>query len=51
MKSQFASLRVLALLGVGAAMIPQAAYAQDQSPDGQLENADVEDNNVIIVTA
>nr|WP_233999220.1 TonB-dependent receptor [Erythrobacter sp. HI0063] len=32
-------------------MIPQAAYAQDQSPDGQLENADVEDNNVIIVTA
>ena len=51
MKSQFASLRVLALLGAGAAMIPQAAYAQDQSPDGQLENADVEDNNVIIVTA
>ena len=51
MKSQFASLRVLALLGAGAAMIPQAAFAQNQSPDGQLENADVEDNDVIIVTA
>lgn len=51
MKSQFASLRVLALLGAGAALAPQAAFAQSQASESQLENADVEDNAVIIVTA
>ena len=51
MKSQFASLRVLALLGAGAALAPQAAFAQNQASESQLENADVEDNAVIIVTA
>ena len=59
MKSQFASLRVLALMGAGAALAPQAAFAQtqpetqnpNQVSDSQLENADVQDDNVIIVTA
>jgi outer membrane receptor protein involved in Fe transport len=42
---------VLALLGAGAALAPQAAFAQSQASESQLENADVEDNAVIIVTA
>ncbi|MXO54957.1 TonB-dependent receptor [Erythrobacter pelagi] len=44
-------MRVLALLGAGAALAPQAAFAQSQASESQLENADVEDNAVIIVTA
>ena len=51
MKSQFASLRVLALLGAGAALAPQAAFAQTQATESQIENADVDDGPVIIVTA
>ena len=42
---------MLALLGAGAALAPQAAFAQSQASESQLENADVEDNAVIIVTA
>ena len=48
------SLRVLAVLGAGAILAPQAAVAQqtDASSD-PLENADVDDNDgsVIVVTA
>ncbi len=46
------SLRVLAMLGAGFALAPQAALAQDASAD-PLENASVEqsDETIIIVTA
>ena len=51
MKTRYASLRVLALLGAGAALAPAAAMAQDQTDTDLIENADVVDDNVIVVTA
>jgi iron complex outermembrane recepter protein len=51
MKTRYASLRVLALLGAGAAFAPAAAMAQDQTDTDLIENADVVDSNVIVVTA
>jgi iron complex outermembrane recepter protein len=51
MKTRFASLRVLAILGAGAALAPAAALAQDQTGNDLIDNADVVDENVIIVTA
>ena len=51
MKTRYASLRVLALLGAGAALAPAAAMAQDQTDTDLIENADVVDSNVIVVTA
>ncbi|MEP2236145.1 MAG: TonB-dependent receptor [Alteripontixanthobacter sp.] len=52
MKFPHTSLGVIALLGAGAALAPQTALAQDaDATDSQLENADVVDDNIIIVTA
>ncbi|MBU1254121.1 TonB-dependent receptor [Qipengyuania sp. DY56-A-20] len=51
MKTRFASLRVLAILGAGAALAPTGALAQDQTENDLIENADVVDRNVIVVTA
>ncbi|MEP2723020.1 Plug domain-containing protein, partial [Roseibium sp.] len=52
MKTRFASLRVLAILGAGAALAPAtSAMAQDQTDNDLIENADVVDDNVIVVTA
>ncbi|MBI1403200.1 MAG: TonB-dependent receptor [Porphyrobacter sp.] len=48
MKS-FASLRALALLGAGMALVPQAAFAQDTDQDQEATAPD--EGNVIIVTA
>ncbi|MGI8942961.1 MAG: TonB-dependent receptor, partial [Qipengyuania sp.] len=58
MKTRFASLSVLAMLGAGAALAPQSALAQDavetQDADDNdlLDNADVDQGApVIVVTA
>jgi len=44
-KSTFSSFATLAMMGAGMALVPQAAFAQDQSGDDDF------DANVIIVTA
>lgn len=57
MKTGFTSLRVLAMLGAGVALTPQVAWAQNtttqdtEEPDSLLDNADVADQEVIVVTA
>ncbi|MCV0382944.1 MAG: TonB-dependent receptor [Erythrobacter sp.] len=57
MTTGFTSLRVLAMLGAGIALTPQVALAQDTAPqdaaeqDDLLDNADVDDQQVIVVTA
>lgn len=50
MTTRFASLRVLAILGAGAALAPAAAMAQSQPAGDPVETAEA-DPNIIIVTA
>ncbi|MBU2341180.1 MAG: TonB-dependent receptor plug domain-containing protein, partial [Alphaproteobacteria bacterium] len=51
MKTPYASLRVLAILGAGAALAPAAALAQAQPAAEPVETPAPTDENVIIVTA
>ncbi|NNK45124.1 MAG: TonB-dependent receptor [Altererythrobacter sp.] len=51
MNTRFASLKTLALLGAGMAMIPATAFAQDAEEDQQNERTGIaEATNVIVVT-
>ena len=52
MKTTTLSLRTLAMLGAGFTMLPQMAMAQDVVQEGDMiDNADVDDSDIIVVTA